>query len=401
MKHIIKLNFISLLVLLLGCNNDTDPPKYSNGWISLDDYGFKSLVNPDINEDVEVKISFSKGGLDDALSLVSLNVDDSYVARINESENKNYKLLPESCYSLNDLDISLPIGQQAGSGFFRYNPFKIAELTSVNKEEYILPISLSSAEGLKVNPDKSVIIYSFRIDHLIFEENFNQADKIPDHSNWELCPRQAADWSRYLSNSYDHAYVENGNLVLKAEVRSGSYLTGGIQSKGRFFFQYGRIEVKARFTKMAQGAWPAIWMMPETPKYTGGWPKGGEIDIMEQLNHETVIHQSIHSHYYDNLGIIEPKPNATTGYNFGEYNIYGIEWDNEQIEFLVNGEVTHRYRNLHLDDETDKMQWPFDAPFFIILNVSVGGPGTWPGPITNGELPAIMEIDWVRVSQKR
>lgn len=401
MKYIIKLNFIILLVHLLGCNNENNSTEYSNGWISLDNYGFKSLVNPDIDEDVEIKISFSKGGLDDALTQVCLKVDDSWVAKINETENNNYKLLPESCYTIDEQDISLPIGQQNGSSIFRYNPFKIAELTSVNEEEYILPVSLITAEGLKVNPDKSIVIYSFRVDKLIFEEKFNQEEKIPNNLNWELCPRQAADWSRYLSNSYDHAYVENGNLVLKAEVRSGSYLTGGIQSKGRFFFQYGRIEVKAKFSKMAQGAWPAIWMMPETPKYTGGWPKGGEIDIMEQLNHERVIHQSIHSYYYDNLGILEPKPNATANYNFGEYNIYGIEWNSEQIEFLVNGEITHRYENLHLTDETDKMQWPFDAPFYLILNVAVGGPGTWPGPITDGELPAIMEIDWIRVSQKQ
>jgi len=67
--------------------------------------------------------------------------------------------------------------------------------------------------------------------------------------------------------------------------------------------------------------------------------------------------------------------------------------------FSVNGVTTLTYPNLNLEDESTKKQWPFCSPYYLILNQAVGGSGTWPGPITDSQLPAIMEVDWVRVTQ--
>jgi beta-glucanase (GH16 family) len=232
---------------------------------------------------------------------------------------------------------------------------------------------------------------------VIFEDNFEQTDRIPNSTKWSLCPNKTAAWAKYLSSSYDQAYVENGKLILKAEKVSGIYKTGGIQTKGKFDFTYGKVEVNARFIT-AKGAWPAIWMMPTDR--TGEWPTCGEIDIMEQLNHDNYVYQTIHNHYKNDLGFTTPTPTKTISYNVNQFNTYAIEWSSEKIVFSVNGIVSFTYPNLHLTDEVIKKQWPYNKSFYLILNCALGGAGTWPGVITDSELPASMEVDWVKVSQE-
>lgn len=232
---------------------------------------------------------------------------------------------------------------------------------------------------------------------IIFQDDFNQSDPIPDSSKWVLCKKGSSAWNTHMSESYDQAFVQDGKLVLIAEKVNGVYKAGGVESFGKVDFQYGKVEVSARFTKTAQGGWPAIWMMPSDPIY-GGWPACGEIDIMEQLNHQGVVYQTIHSHYKNTLGIQIPIPTKISGYNRGQFNTYGLEWTSEALTFKINGITTLVYPNLHLADESTKKQWPFDAPFYLILNYALGGVGTWPGAITDSQLPAKMEIDWVKVT---
>lgn len=234
---------------------------------------------------------------------------------------------------------------------------------------------------------------------VVFWDDFEQSDSIPDTSKWGLCPPQTSAWNRYMSNSYDQAYISDGKLVLLGEKVDGTYKTGGVQSLGKFEFIYGKVEVNARFTN-AQGGWAAIWMMPKasTPIYNG-WPACGEIDIMEHLNHDGYIYQTIHTHYKNTLGYNTPTPGATATINVGEFNTYGLEWSEDSLVFSVNGVTTHTYPNLKLADEETKKQWPFCSPYYLILNQALGGSGTWPGPITDSQLPAKMEVDWVRITQ--
>lgn len=234
--------------------------------------------------------------------------------------------------------------------------------------------------------------------HVIFEDNFDQPGGIPDSASWSLCPNQSPAWARYLSESYDQAYLENGKLVLVGEKVDGEYKTGGVQTLGKVDFKYGKVEVCARFARSAQGGWPAIWMMPARPMYPG-WPDGGEIDIMEQLNHDTYVWQTIHNYYRDVLGQNNPNHTATAGYDTGQFNVYALQWSSDALIFSVNGVIKLTYSNLRLPDEAEKKQWPFDAPFYLILNQALGGAGTWPGAITDAQLPAKMEVDWVRVTQ--
>ncbi|WP_187367526.1 DUF4971 domain-containing protein [Bacteroides bouchesdurhonensis] len=237
--------------------------------------------------------------------------------------------------------------------------------------------------------------------NILFFDNFS-VDGNPDPTKWVLCKKQGSDWNDEMSESYDQAYVEDGKLILKAEKINGEYKAGGIESQGKFDFTFGKIEVKARITSYPNGAFPAIWMMPKTPVY-GGWPQSGEIDIMEHIKQESVIHHTIHTHYTYDLGIKDPTNTAQITCDYQDWNIYTVEKDENKLTFFVNGQETFSYSNLNLENEAEMKQWPFtnENPFYIILNMGLGGDrdGSWPGPIDDDNLPAIMEIDYVKVSK--
>ena len=228
---------------------------------------------------------------------------------------------------------------------------------------------------------------------VIFEDNFNQTGRIPDTTKWSLCTHYIGD--PFISGSYDQAYVENGKLILVGEKVGGIYKTGGIWTRDKFDFIYGKVEVSARFVT-AQGGWPAIWLMPYQ-KADG--TTDGEIDIIEQISNESVVYQTIHSYYIDHLNHVVPANQNIASYNVGEFNTYAIEWTKDKITYSVNGKTTLVYPDLYLPDEAIMRQWPFNKKFYLILNFALGGPDTWPGAITDSQLPARMEVDWVEVTQ--
>lgn len=235
---------------------------------------------------------------------------------------------------------------------------------------------------------------------IIFEDDFENTDGIPDQEKWSLCERSTSNWARYLSGSYDQAYTSDGSLFLIGELKDGEYLTGGIETRGKFEFEHGVVECRARFKTMPQGGHTGIWMMPAPPAEQ--WPKSGEIDIMEHLNKESKIYETVHSWYADDMGHKEdPISQEEVEIKPEEWNIYGIKWTDGHIIYTVNGKEYLDYHNLQLEGEDGAYQWPFNHPFYIILSQSLGGEGTWAGPIDNEELPAIFEIDWIRVTRAK
>lgn len=233
---------------------------------------------------------------------------------------------------------------------------------------------------------------------LIFSDEFD-VNGIPDSEKWVLCPYGTPDWCNQMSESYDQAYVKDGNLILIGEKKDGKYLAGGIKTQGKFGFTFGKVECRAKITRHPDGAFPAIWMMPQKSLYEG-WPACGEIDIMEHIRQEPHIHQTIHTHYRNNLGF-EDGTTALTPCNYADYVVYAVEWTPDKLTFYVDGKETFTYSNMHLPDEAEKMQWPYGAgsEYYLILNMGLGDQGTWAGPIDDNNLPAVMEIDWIRVYQ--
>ena len=236
---------------------------------------------------------------------------------------------------------------------------------------------------------------------VLFMDEFD-VDGNPDPTKWVLCQKAGSDWNDEMSESYDQAYVKDGRLILKAEKIGDEYKAGGIETQGKFDFTFGRVEVKAKITSYPNGAFPAIWMMPKKYIYDG-WPNCGEIDIMEHVKQESVIHHTIHTHYTYDLNIKDPSNTAQVTCNYQDWNIYALEWREDKLTFFVNGQETFSYSNLTLENEAEMKQWPFtkDSSFYLILNMGLGGDreGSWAGPIDDANLPAIMEIDWVKITK--
>ena len=264
-----------------------------------------------------------------------------------------------------------------------------------DKEE---TITVTTEDGVQ----KSYTIVMTQMDEsmkgVLFFDDF-EIDGSPDPTKWVLCPKGASDWNKEMSESYDQAYVKNGVLVLNAEKVDGVYKAGGIKTEGKFDFTFGKVEVRARITNYPNGAFPAIWMMPKRYIYNG-WPNCGEIDIMEHIKQENSIHQTLHTHYTYTLG---NKTGTTrqTVCDFEEFTVYGMEWTPERLTFYVNGQETFSYSNMHLANESEMMQWPFtkDAAFDLILNMGLGEAGSWAGAVDDNNLPATMEVDWVKVTK--
>ena len=258
---------------------------------------------------------------------------------------------------------------------------------------------LSSCNNTQTN---NAIIPSEHIDPSIWKLVWNDeftGNKL-DESAWTLCKRGSSDWNNTASDDPRLLKIENGVLHLMGIVNDNKekdqvpYLTAAVTSSGKFSFQYGKVQIRARF-KSAQGAWPALWMMPQTKPGVGY----GEIDIMEHLNFDEKVYQTLHSDYTKKHRNKPPKRTCRAQIDRDGWNTYGIEWKTNTIIFTVNGKKTLVYpRRPKLGDS----QWPFNTPYYFILSMQIGG--RWvngPGPTNPDHYPAGMEVDWVRVYSRK
>ena len=227
---------------------------------------------------------------------------------------------------------------------------------------------------------------------LEWQEEFNQANSF-DESRWTKIPRGTSDWDKYMTH-YDICYaMRNGKLILRGIKNTSQpndtarYLTGGLYTKDKVNFSFGRLEIRAKLNG-ARGAWPAIWMLAENSR----WPDGGEIDIMERLNSDSIAYQTIHTYYTYHLKIKDPKQGSTGPINPAEFNTYAVEKYRDSIVFYINDKRTFAYPRI----QTDKQgQFPFDQQrHYLLIDMQLGG--SWVGVVNANDLPVEMEVDWVR-----
>ena len=230
---------------------------------------------------------------------------------------------------------------------------------------------------------------------LVWADEFN-GSKI-DTRRWSKIERGKPDWKNTMSNDPSLFAVKNGKLILRGKVNPNTkkdpspYITGGISTQGKFSFCHGKIEIRAKFDS-AQGAWPALWMLPEK----GDWPDGGEIDIMEHLNFDNIAYQTVHSRYTWTLKRNNPRSGSTGKIRRDDFNVYAVEWHPDKLVFLINGKETFTYPRVPAEEKNG--QWPFTKPFYILVDMQIGG--GWvesSGKVNPSHLPVEMQVDWVRV----
>jgi beta-glucanase (GH16 family) len=239
----------------------------------------------------------------------------------------------------------------------------------------------------------------------------------PDPARWTLeqgfLRNEEAQY--YVHDRPQNARVENGVLVIEAhrerfpnprfdpkakndwtrERSHAEYTSASVTTSGKAQWTYGRFEVRAKLPT-ARGTWPAIWMLGENI-HRAGWPRCGEIDIMEFVGYDTeTVHFNVHTEAYNhnkknNKSALRRVPKLTD-----DFHVYSAEWDPQKIVVFFDGEPVLTYEN----DGTGVDSWPFFEPQYLLLNLAIGG--GWGGlhGIDETAFPQRFVVDYVRVYER-
>jgi beta-glucanase (GH16 family) len=246
---------------------------------------------------------------------------------------------------------------------------------------------------------------------LVWSDEFNGPNGSPvDASKW-LAETGGNGWGNheleFYTNRLENAHEQDGNLVIKVlkEKLTGSgkegvtrdYTSARLKTQTKFSQAYGRFEARIKIPQ-GQGIWPAFWMLGDDIDKVG-WPDCGEIDIMENIGKEPgTVHGTIHGPGYSGahgLGAAFALPLSKQRFA-DDFHVYAIEWEPNAIRFYVDDQM---YEQRTPADLPKGAKWVYDHPFFILLNVAVGG--DWPGsPDESTMLPQTMLVDYVRVYRR-
>jgi len=212
------------------------------------------------------------------------------------------------------------------------------------------------------------------------------------------------DELEYYTSRPQNVRIENGNLVieaLKGEFKGPDgvkrrYTSGRLTTNGRFSQAYGRFEARIEIPS-GQGVWPAFWLLGDDYS-TAGWPDCGEIDVMENVDvNKAMIHGSIHGPGYSARESLSSTFTLAHGKFSDGFHIFAIEWEPRAIHFYVDDTL---YATKTPADLPSGAKWVYDHPFFIILNLAVGG-NLPASPDTSTEFPQRMLVDYVRVYSRK
>jgi beta-glucanase (GH16 family) len=240
---------------------------------------------------------------------------------------------------------------------------------------------------------------------VIWSDEFNSAAGTPPSSSKWRYDIGGGGWGNnereyYTNSTSNSAQDGNGNLVITARRESGGhscwygtcqYTSARLLTAATFTQAYGRFEARMKLPR-GQGLWPAFWMLGDG---NAGWPTQGEIDIMENIGREpSTVHGTIHGPGYSGSGGIGAAYTLPNGQQFADgFHTFTVDWTPNSIIWYVDGIQYQQRTPADLGGKT----WVYNHPFFMILNVAVGG--YWPGdPDGSTVMPQTMTIDYVRVS---
>lgn len=248
-------------------------------------------------------------------------------------------------------------------------------------------------------PDPEPVVDSYQ---LVWSDEFDYTG-LPDSTKWTY-DVGGSGWGNseaqyYTKSRLKNSEVKNGFLYINAiieDFQGKNYTSARLVTREKADWLYGKIEVKAKLPE-GRGMWPAIWMLPTKSEY-GGWPKSGEIDIMENLGYMpyfiVATFQTQNYVYTDNTqksGILAVLDCYT------QFHSYILEWEASECRVYVDSALYCTFKN----DGTSFQTWPFDKRFHLLLNVAVGGTFGGAQGIDDSIFPQSMVVDYVRVYQKK
>ena len=257
----------------------------------------------------------------------------------------------------------------------------------LNNENYTIP---STGYSTPDDYPGFNLIWADEFDGNQLDENywtFQIGDGCPDLCGWGN--NELEDYQK------ENTTIQNGNLIIRAKREAGknSFTSSRINTKGKFSFKYGRVDVRAALP-VGQGIWPAIWMLGEN-KDQVGWPKCGEIDIMEKIGGTGNENTSYGTVHWDNSG-----QHASYGGNYtlssgslqSEFHVFSIIWTAQKITWYLDDV------EFHTIDTTPSELSEFREDFHLLINLAIGG--NWPGnPDATTTFSQYLIVDYIRVFQ--
>ncbi|MDR3146434.1 MAG: glycoside hydrolase family 16 protein [Treponema sp.] len=246
---------------------------------------------------------------------------------------------------------------------------------------------------------------------LIWSDEFDY-EGAPDPDKWDYS-LGAHGWGNAeeqdYTNSRDNSAVGKGLLEIRARNENGRWTSARLKTQHKAQWTYGYFEIRAKLPE-GRGTWPAIWMLPSADRY-GPWPRSGEIDIMEHVGHDQDrVHTTAHTGAFNHTKNTQKTASLIVENASRQFHVYAVEWRAAYIQWYIDGEAVFRFDNSGIGageegsggaaaeaPNTASELWPFDIPFYLILNIAIGG--SWGGQqgIDPGLQEAVMQVDYVRV----
>ena len=248
---------------------------------------------------------------------------------------------------------------------------------------------------------------------LVWSDEF-ETEGAPDPKKWDY----EVGWVRngelqfYTEDRRENARVEKGALILEARKetfpnpkydpaakrkakQNADYTASSLTTKNAASWKYGRVEVRAKLPA-GRGTWPAIWMLPTD--FKDGWPKCGEIDIMEFVGFDPDgVHTTIHCQAFNHIKNTQKgKRTAQAGVS-NDFHVYAVEWTEKKIDFFLDEKNVFTFENNGSGNDA----WPFDKPFYLKLNFAIGGGWGDAKGVDDSIFPQKFLVDYVRVYEKQ
>jgi len=235
---------------------------------------------------------------------------------------------------------------------------------------------------------------------LVWADEFDYVGK-PDPEKWSY-DVGARKWGNNEIQYYTegaNVLVSKGMMTLTGRIENyqdSPYTSCRMTTFDKKHFQYGRIAVKAKLPT-AKGSWPAIWMLPIDirGKNRQPWPRCGEIDIMEHVTtNMNTVHVSLHTEKYNHVLRTQRTHFAKFDNFTSDFHEFAMDWTKDYIEFFIDGKSFSLFNRNASGYDSSEAGWPFDKPYYLIINLAVGG--SWGGEVGVNEYPCDFPVEYVR-----